>query len=160
MDLTDLVRNKPHLVILRGLPGSGKTDLAWDIIENYGNSGEVLSTDDYFKDEDGHYYFNYSQLKWAHEWNQERAKEAMKNGVHPIIIDNPNITCSDMKPYVLMGLEYGYCIEYEITPDTFECTVDELHARAEHCGIPRWVMDRMRNTFEPDHSLYNLLNSN
>ncbi|KAJ8342628.1 hypothetical protein SKAU_G00325560 [Synaphobranchus kaupii] len=85
---------------MRGLPGSGKTHLARHMMENYGNSGEVLSTDDYFIN--GRYYFDYSRLKWAHERNQERAEEAMNNGVHPIIIDNTNITRRDMKPYILM----------------------------------------------------------
>ncbi|KAJ8342627.1 hypothetical protein SKAU_G00325550 [Synaphobranchus kaupii] len=140
---------RPHLIIMRGLPGSKKTDLAWDIMEKkYCNSGEVLSTDDYFRDEYGRYYFVYSQRRIAHEWNQERAEEAMNNGVHPIIIDNTNITRWNMEPYVLMGLEYGYYIKFVTAPDHYRCTVDELHARVAHCGIEKGTMYEWKRNFE------------
>ncbi|XP_061106224.1 NEDD4-binding protein 2-like 1 isoform X2 [Conger conger] len=95
-------RNRPHLIIMRGLPASGKTDLARKTMEGYGNAGFILSTDDYFINDYGHYNFDYNQLGEAHAWNQDRAEEAMRDRVHPIIIDNTNIRRRHMKPYVQM----------------------------------------------------------
>ncbi|XP_064208810.1 NEDD4-binding protein 2-like 1 [Anguilla rostrata] len=150
-------RNRPHLIIMRGLPGSGKTTLSWDIMKEYDYTGEVLSTDDYFIDDYGYYNFDFYSLERAHNWNQERAEEAMQNGVHPIIIDNTNMRRCHMEPYVQMGLEYGYYIKFRTTPDTFRCSVEELHKRA-NCGITKRVMYRMKKNFEQVETIYDVLN--
>ncbi|KAJ8266697.1 hypothetical protein GJAV_G00133600 [Gymnothorax javanicus] len=148
-------RKRPHLIILRGLPGSKKTDLAWEIMKNYGYTGVILSTDDYFIDEDGGYHFNFRELKQAHKWNQDRAKEAICKRVHPIIIDNTNMRFRDMRPYVEMG-RYDYYVTFRTTPATFSCSIDELHRRA-NCGIPKWVMYRMWKNYRRARSIYHVL---
>ncbi|XP_051783153.1 NEDD4-binding protein 2-like 1 isoform X1 [Erpetoichthys calabaricus] len=94
-------RDRPKLFILRGLPGSGKSTLARQIRNEFG-SAEIFSTDDFFRDESGRYHFKARELREAHEWNKERAKEAMEEGLNPIIIDNTNIHAWEMKPYVRM----------------------------------------------------------
>ncbi|KAI1903428.1 hypothetical protein AGOR_G00027080 [Albula goreensis] len=147
---------RPHLYIMRGLPGSGKTKLAREIMEKYGNSGEILSTDDFFM-HDGVYKFKYRHLNTAHQWNRERAEIAMKNRVHPIIIDNTNMRLCEMKPYVEMGLDYRYYIIFKETKDTWECSIDELLLRTKG-GIPKWVMERMLQNYQPARNIYDVLN--
>ncbi|KAM9301167.1 NEDD4-binding protein 2-like 2 isoform 2-T2 [Morus bassanus] len=58
------------LLILRGLPGSGKTTLS-RILLGQSRDGIVFSTDDYFRQQDG-YTYNAAQLGDAHDWNQKR----------------------------------------------------------------------------------------
>uniref|UniRef100_A0A2K6FUX9 NEDD4 binding protein 2 like 2 n=1 Tax=Propithecus coquereli TaxID=379532 RepID=A0A2K6FUX9_PROCO len=59
------------LILLRGLPGSGKTTLS-RILLGQSRDGIVFSTDDYFRHQDG-YRYNVNQLGDAHDWNQNRA---------------------------------------------------------------------------------------
>ncbi|KAK2112684.1 hypothetical protein P7K49_012431 [Saguinus oedipus] len=71
------------LILLRGLPGSGKTTLSRSageikiylykqILLGQNRDGIVFSTDDYFHHQDG-YRYNVNQLGDAHDWNQNRA---------------------------------------------------------------------------------------
>ncbi|XP_040123054.1 NEDD4-binding protein 2-like 2 isoform X6 [Oryx dammah] len=88
------------LILLRGLPGSGKTTLS-RILLGQSRDGIVFSTDDYFHHQDG-YRYNVNQLGDAHDWNQNRAKQAINQGRSPVIIDNTNTQAWEMKPYVEM----------------------------------------------------------
>uniref|UniRef100_A0A8B9G9U1 NEDD4-binding protein 2-like 2 n=1 Tax=Amazona collaria TaxID=241587 RepID=A0A8B9G9U1_9PSIT len=104
------------LLILRGLPGSGKTTLS-RVLLGESHDGIVFSTDDYFRQHDG-YTYNAAQLGDAHDWNQKRAKQAMEQGKSPVIIDNTNTQAWEMKPYVEVALEKGYRVEFH-EPDTW-----------------------------------------
>jgi uridine kinase len=85
---------KKKLYILRGISGkknkikkgSGKSTLSNKIIEENGE-GKIFSTDEYFMKE-GKYVFDGKSIGKAHQWNQKRAFEAMKQGESIIIIDN------------------------------------------------------------------------
>lgn len=90
------------LVIMRGVPGSGKSSLARKLQGN----GVVLSTDDYFTNNYGDYYFDPRTLPEAHSWNQRRADREMKASTNPIVIDNTNLEAWEMQPYVCMALRY------------------------------------------------------
>ncbi|NXT05348.1 N42L2 protein, partial [Prunella fulvescens] len=104
------------LLILRGLPGSGKSTLS-RVLLGRSCDGIVLSTDDYFRQQYG-YTYNAAQLGDAHEWNRKRAKQAMEQGKSPVIIDNTNTQAWEMKPYVEVALEKGYRVEFH-EPDTW-----------------------------------------
>ncbi|KAM9853702.1 uncharacterized protein n4bp2l2 isoform 2-T2 [Aulostomus maculatus] len=109
-----LLDQTPHpplvLILMRGLPGSGKSTMARELLSTDPN-GLILSTDDFFAYQDG-YCYEAGQLGAAHEWNQRRAKDAMYDGRSPIIIDNTNIQAWEMKPYVQMALERGYQVDF------------------------------------------------
>ena len=84
---------RPRLVLMRGLPGSGKSTLAREIAGR--DAGIILSTDDFFiqhKDgPGGAYKFDARRLGEAHEWNQVRCHQAMRERQGLIIIDNTNL---------------------------------------------------------------------
>ncbi|KAF4019858.1 hypothetical protein G4228_011498 [Cervus hanglu yarkandensis] len=104
------------LVLLRGLPGSGKSFLARTLQED-NPSGVILSTDDYFYI-NGQYQFDVRYLGEAHEWNQNRAKEAFEKKVSPVIIDNTNLQAWEMKPYVALSQKHKYKVLFR-EPDTW-----------------------------------------
>lgn len=104
-EIADTIKNRVRkheriLIIMRGVPGCGKSSLAKKMQGN----GVVLSTDDYFVNSYGEYYFDPRSLPEAHSWNQRRADREMKASTNPIIIDNTNLDAWEMQPYICMAL--------------------------------------------------------
>ncbi|KFP09934.1 NEDD4-binding protein 2-like 2 [Egretta garzetta] len=144
------------LLILRGLPGSGKSTLS-RILLGQSRDGIVFSTDDYFRQQDG-YTYNAAQLGDAHDWNQKRAKQAMEQGKSPIIIDNTNTQAWEMKPYVEVALEKGYRVEFH-EPDTWwKFDPEELEKRNKH-GVTREKIAQMLERYEYQISIPIVMNS-
>ncbi|KAL1282451.1 hypothetical protein QQF64_001254 [Cirrhinus molitorella] len=144
------------LVLLRGAPGSGKTTLANAMLaQNPG--GVVLSTDDYFT-QNGQYYFEPNLLGEAHEWNHQRAKEAFERGQTPIIIDNTNMQCWEMKPYVAMAQKHRYKVLFR-EPDTWWKTKPrELERRTRH-QVTKEKIRRILERYDRFVSVQSIMNS-
>ncbi|XP_063362656.1 uncharacterized protein LOC134651475 [Cydia amplana] len=108
------------LILMRGLPGSGKSSLARQLVEtmcpgmNY--KSFIFSTDDFFMHR-GRYEFQKYMLPEAHLWNQNKVQEAIGRGLSPIFVDNTNVEIRHMEPYVRAGLRGGYIIEV-LEPNT------------------------------------------
>ncbi|XP_068936439.1 NEDD4-binding protein 2-like 1 isoform X2 [Petaurus breviceps papuanus] len=118
----------------------------------------IFSTDDFFFKEDGTYEFNPDVLEEAHDWNQKRARKAMRNGISPIIIDNTNLHAWEMKPYAVMALENNYEVIFR-EPDTcWKFNVPELARRNTH-GVPKEKIHRMKEQYEHDVTFHSVLHS-
>ena len=76
------------LVIMRGVPGSGKSYKAKNLAQD--GNGVVYSTDDFFE-VNGKYVFDGSKIGEYHKQNQLRTAQAMKQDLPLIIVDNTNI---------------------------------------------------------------------
>ncbi|XP_062329551.1 NEDD4-binding protein 2-like 2 isoform X1 [Osmerus eperlanus] len=139
--------SSPHLVLIlmRGVPGSGKSTLAKELLST-GPSGLVLSTDDYFSEEQD-YLYDPSLLGKAHDWNHNRAKEAMQKGSSPVIIDNTNLQAWEMKPYVKLAVERGYSVLFHEPATSWKCDPVELERRNKH-GVSREKIAQMLDRFE------------
>ncbi|XP_054829411.1 NEDD4-binding protein 2-like 2 isoform X2 [Eublepharis macularius] len=153
----NLCKSQKVLVILRGLPGSGKTTLS-RILLGQSHDGIVFSTDDYFCQQDGCWSYNVGQLGAAHDWNQKRAKQAMDQGRSPIIIDNTNTQAWEMKPYVEAALEKNYRVEFH-EPDTWwKFDPEELEKRNKH-GVSHEKIIQMLERYEYQISIPIVMNS-
>ncbi|NWR15319.1 N4BP2 protein, partial [Emberiza fucata] len=133
------------LVLLRGVPGSGKSYLARNLLED-NPGGIILSTDDYFY-KHGQYHYDPDCLGEAHEWNRKRAKEAFEMRISPIIIDNTNIQAWEMKPYVTLAQQFKYKVMFR-EPDTWwKFKPKELERRNIH-GVSKEKIKRMLERYE------------
>lgn len=142
-------KHKKALVVMRGVPGSGKSFAAEKIHKEMGELGyssRLYSTDEFFMKE-GKYRWNPQQVRVAHQWNQNRAEKAMAEGVNVVIIDNTNTTWKEIKPYADYAKKHGYLF-MTVEPNTeWANNADECFKRNQH-NVPKHVIDAMLNRFE------------
>ena len=94
-----------NLIILRGLPGAGKSTFA-ELISG-GNPDVVCTADDYFM-VDGEYKFDPSKLGMVHSWCREKCENLMKKDAPLVIVANTNVREQHFAEYIDMAKKYGY----------------------------------------------------
>ncbi|XP_068123152.1 YLP motif-containing protein 1-like [Hyperolius riggenbachi] len=156
LDKSSSTKPKGRLVLLRGVPGSGKSTLARTLIDQFPD-GIILSTDDYFSQENG-WSYDASLLGDAHNWNRDRAQRAMDEERSPIIIDNTNTQGWEMKPYVEMALDSCYEVEF-LEPDTWwKLDPRELEKRNTH-KVSEKKISQMLKRYEYGMTVGTVMNS-
>lgn len=122
------------VVILRGIPGSGKTTYA----QTHFPTATRVSADDFFTKPDGTYVWNAQRLGLAHRDCLRRFKRALAAGDPLIVVDNTSVRVSEMRPYVQAAKAGGYAIEVV----TLLCAPETASARGTH-GVPRARIEKM-----------------
>ena len=88
-----------RLVVIRGLPGSGKTTLATTKYETY----KHYEHDMWFEKEYGYMKFSFDDLPKAQEWCQSRVRKSLEEG-HNTVVANVFSNIKSMRPYLDMCL--------------------------------------------------------
>lgn len=91
----------PRLVLIRGMPGTGKTTRAM----GYVNDGYKHFEADQFFMVGGRYCFDGERLQEAHASCLEQTKEALAAG-ELVCVANVFATLEDIKPYTELGVDY------------------------------------------------------
>jgi tRNA uridine 5-carbamoylmethylation protein Kti12 len=143
-------------VILRGLPGSGKSWLAEQLYKAMlfdGLDGAyIVSADDFFIDPDTRQYKWYKEgLAAAHATCFQKFVESIEflkdvqNGM--IIVDNTNAKHSEYTKYKKLAEESGYWVQV-ITVGEFTEDACQLYARQNTHGVPYEVIKRRAEVFQ------------
>jgi predicted kinase len=125
------------LILLRGLPGAGKSTLAELIISKDYCHKEA---DMYFVDREGNYKFVPSQIKDAHEWCKDEVAHLMKYEHSPIVVSNTFTQEWEMENYYELAKQYGYTVHSVI--------VENRHEGVNIHNCPPETIDRMEARFE------------
>lgn len=131
-----------QLILLRGLPGSGKSTFARFIWNDYA----VCEADKYFVDEDGVYRFDGSKIKDAHKWCRDEVETRMKdNSTNPqyypeIVVSNTFTQEWEMEEYYKLAENYGYTV--------FSLIVENRHGGVNEHGVPAEKIEQMKNRFQ------------
>jgi len=129
------------LILLRGVPGSGKTTLANIILQQPNNNPqEILSADDFFEDENGEYNFDPTKLKEAHNYCQFRCSERMRQQKVRIVVANTFTQEWEMDEYFKMAERYNYRVHTII--------VENRHGNENIHGVPENKLQQMKDRFE------------
>ena len=106
--------SKPKLILVRGIPGSGKSTVAKRIKESNPDISHY-EADTYFVDDKGCYNFNPSLIKLAHNWCQNETKKDIESG-KSVIVSNTFSQIWEMQNYFDLGLKYNCDIQvYEMS---------------------------------------------
>lgn len=129
------------LLLLRGLPGSGKSTLGEIILKTLSSdTPDVISADDFFVDSNGNYNFDVTKLKEAHNSSLLRCAEKMKNGVVKIVVANTFTQDWEMKNYFDIAERYNYRVHTLI--------VENRHGNKNIHGVPDEKLGIMKDRFE------------
>ena len=124
-----------QLILLRGLPGSGKSTVA-----KLFDKALHFEADMYFLDADGNYQFDASKIKNAHNWCRHSVMDAMKEG-HPIVVVSNTFTQEwEMEVYYLLAEELGYRV--------ISMIVENRHEGKNIHGCPDDKIEQMKTRFE------------
>jgi uridine kinase len=129
------------LILLRGLPGSGKTTLGEVMLQsNQGNRPDVISADNYFMDDKGNYNFDPTKLKEAHNNCQQICADRMRLEFSKVVVANTFTEEWEMKPYFEMAERYNYRIHTII--------VENRHGGENIHGVPKEKLQQMKDRFQ------------
>lgn len=149
----DITRPKDELIIMRGIPGSGKSTKAKQLVGN----GVIHSTDDVIESMGDYRKFfedmiankDFAPLSRAHAQNFKNAVGDMKKGITPIVIDNTNLRADEPKNYIEAALNMGYDdknIKF-VEVGTGGVSAEELAQRNTH-GVPLDKIKSMIQTYK------------
>ncbi|MGX9416365.1 AAA family ATPase [Vibrio sp. RC27] len=120
-----------RLILIRGLPGSGKTTLARSFAAVH------IEADMYFIDHKGEYRFDANRLKDAHQWCFQTAVASLLEG-HSIVVSNTFIQYWEMKPYIEFATKKQIAIDVICCVGEFE----NIH------GVNDDTRDKMRKKWQ------------
>ena len=127
-----------HVIILSGIPGSGKT--TW-IKENF-PSATVVSADLFFTNDKGEYNWDSSKIKEAHQKCFNDFKTHISN-VSVLVVDNTNTRLWEFEEYVKISKE----THSSLTVVRKSISPEIAHFRCIH-NVPLETIKRMENRFE------------
>lgn len=142
------------MLILRGLPGSGKSFTARTILESVTQRGmtcNIRSTDSFFI-KNGIYTFVPLRLREYHITNQIKVRDDCDYGVNIIIVDNTNTTWKEMAPYIQYAKDYSYEVYVQEPNTDWAFDVDKCAANNTH-GVPKESIQKMLDRWEDTETI-------
>lgn len=121
------------MVIIRGIPGTGKSTLA----RKYVALGYKHYEADMFFEQTGEYKFDPARIGDAHAWCRANVRSAMKRG-RDVVVSNTFTRKWEYEDYIKLAQLFDYVVdiitltkEYGSIHDVPAATVDKMRARFE-----------------------------
>jgi len=122
------------LILLRGLPGAGKSTLAKTF-----EGARHFEADMFFMDENGNYNFDVTKLREAHEWCRNNVDNTMSFGID-VVVSNTFTQKWEMDAYYELAKKHGYVV--------FSLIVENRHGGVNKHNVPEDKLLAMKERFE------------
>lgn len=127
------------LILLRGLPGAGKSSLANILCEN--GKYPIHAIDDYFVDsETGKYEFDFSKNYLAYAHCEALTEQSLIKEVDKVFIDNAFTLGWEMEPYFKLAAAFNYTI--------YVVTVEKYHNQQNVHGVSEEQLAKMAAKYQ------------
>ena len=123
---------KKVLIIVRGIPGSGKSSFASFL------GKAICCADDYYVHDD-EYKWKAEDIGKAHGWSQRKCRRFMKAQVETVVVANTNTTEREMQPYMDLARQFGYMV--------YSIIMENRHGGESIHGVPEATLDKMKARF-------------
>jgi len=141
---------KKTVIINRGIPASGKSTFAKNIVKTLNEKGLSAircSTDDFFM-VNNEYKFDSTKLRKYHILNQQKFENALEDNLYLVICDNTNIEPWEANIYYQLAKKY----KYEVILMNFEPRDLISHLKAQSNddykhNIPKEILENMYNRY-------------
>lgn len=126
-----------QLILICGLPGSGKTTLAGSLLTGYNKADNNRQwrwyENDMYFEQTGPYKYDPDKMDEAWTWCQDSTRRSLDAG-YSVIVSNTFTTYMELSPYYIMTQDRP------ITPQVIVCYGDfgSIH------NVPNQVVSRMR----------------
>jgi predicted kinase len=128
-----------NLILLRGLPGAGKSSLANVLSEN--GKYPVFAIDDYFTNKiTGEYVFNFAENYLAYQQCEILCKQAIAKGITKVFIDNTFTLDWELTPYFKLAAEFDYML--------YVITVEKYHDNKNVHDISQEQLEKMAEKYK------------
>ena len=124
-----------NLILVRGLPGSGKSTIAKALSES--NQPSCHFEADMFFVQNGEYRFDPAKISHAHGWCRENTEEALSNGMD-VYVSNTFVQRWEMRPYIALAEEHGAQVQIIEVRANF----GSIHS------VPEEVLQKMRDKWQ------------
>ena len=128
--------NDLEVVILRGIPGSGKSTFA----RKLASKENICEADEFMVNDDGEYDFNPARLGYCHDQCYEKFKRLLVLGTPTVIVSNTSTTEREMTSYIKLSESMGYKVTFLI--------VENRHGNTSVHGVPEDKLQIMRDRFQ------------
>ena len=89
------------LILIRGIPGSGKSTKAKKILDEYHGEYKHLEADMFHINKSGEYEWLAQNILASHEWCQNKCRMYLNNGDN-VVVSNTFTTLKELRPYLVM----------------------------------------------------------
>lgn len=121
-----------RLILVRGLPGSGKSTYAKALKGTHVH----LETDMYFIDREGNYTFDGERIGAAHRWCIDTTRILLNSGAN-VVVSNTFVKLWELEPYL------------EMVNNDDVAVIEMKKAFKNVHNVPQEVIDRMKRQWQP-----------
>lgn len=122
------------LILIRGLPGSGKSTQAKKLLKR---GWKHYEADSFHINDEGVYDFQIFRAADAHAWCLDMATTAIEEG-KTVIVSNTFTTIKELQPYLYMAKDYGVPVEVLVCTGKYK----SIH------GVPKDVIAKMKDRWQ------------